>query len=167
MATLSKRRSKRIARPTHIRADGRLTMVDVAAKAPSERFARARALVRMSIKTEAALRRATLAKGDAFVAAQLAGIMAAKQTATLIPLTHPLPLSNCSVEFSWPKKGLLQIDATARTTGPTGVEMEALVAAAIAALTIYDMTKALERGVKIEALRLVEKRGGKSGAWRG
>lgn len=165
MAALSKRRSKRVARPSHIRADGRVTMVDVGSKVPTERFARARASVRMSARTEAALRRATLTKGDAFVAAQLAGIMAAKQTAALIPLTHPLALSNVSVEFDWTKKGTLQIDATARTTGPTGVEMEALCAVAIAALTIYDMIKALERGVRIESLRLVEKRGGKSGAW--
>jgi cyclic pyranopterin phosphate synthase len=141
-------------------------MVDVGSKASSERFAQARALVRMAPATEAALRKATLAKGDAFVAAQIAGIMAAKQTSQLIPLTHPLPLTKVAVDFSWAGKGLLQIDATAQTNAQTGVEMEALTAAAVAALTIYDMTKALERGITIESLRVVEKRGGKSGRWR-
>lgn len=141
-------------------------MVDVGAKASSERFAHARAFVRVGAATEAALRKATLKKGDAFVTAQLAGIMAAKQTSQLIPLTHPLPLSSVSVHFTWAKKGLLQIDATARTSAQTGVEMEALTAAAIAALTIYDMVKALERGIAIESLHLVEKSGGKSGSWK-
>jgi cyclic pyranopterin phosphate synthase len=152
-------------RPTHIRADGGLTMVDVAAKAATDRFARARALVRMSTSSADALRAAALPKGDAFVAAQLAGIMAAKQTATLIPLAHPLPLAHVEVEFGWDEPGLLRIEASARTTAQTGVEMEAMTAAAVAALTIYDMTKALERGISIESVRLVEKRGGKSGTW--
>jgi cyclic pyranopterin phosphate synthase len=141
-------------------------MVDVGAKASTERFARARVLVRMSARTETALRRATVAKGDAFVTAQLAGILAAKQTSQLIPLTHALPLSSVSVDFAWVKKGVLQIETTARTNASTGVEMEALTAAAVAALTIYDMTKALERGITIDGLRLIEKSGGKSGAWR-
>jgi len=166
MAALSKRRRKTLAKPSHIRPDGSLVMVDVGAKATTERFAHARALVRMSAASETALRNVTLAKGDAFAAAQVAGIMAAKQTANLIPLAHPLPLSQVSVEFTWVARGLLQIDATARTSGQTGVEMEALTAAAVAALTIYDMTKALERGIAIESLRLIEKRGGKSGRWR-
>ena len=120
----------------------------------------------MSARTETALRRATVAKGDAFVTAQLAGILAAKQTSQLIPLTHALPLSSVSVDFAWVKKGVLQIETTARTNASTGVEMEALTAAAVAALTIYDMTKALERGITIDGLRLIEKSGGKSGAWR-
>jgi cyclic pyranopterin phosphate synthase len=141
-------------------------MVDVGPKATTERFAHARALVRMSAESEVALRKATLAKGDAFAAAQIAGIMAAKQTAQLIPLTHPLALSKVSVEFTWVAAGLLQIDATAQTSAQTGVEMEAMTAVAIAALTMYDMTKALERGIAIESLRLIEKRGGKSGRWR-
>jgi len=166
MATFSKRRVKSVGKPSHIRPDGNLVMVDVGAKASTERLARARALVRMTPECEDALRKATLPKGDAFVAAQLAGIMAAKQTAQLIPLTHPLPLSSVSVDFAWIGKGLLQIDAVARTNAPTGVEMEAMTAAAIAALTIYDMTKAIERGIAIESLRLIEKRGGKSGLWR-
>ncbi len=153
------------ARPTHIDAGGNVTMVDVGAKPVTERSARARALVRMSAESEDALRSATLAKGDAFVTAQLAGILAAKQTATLIPLAHPLPLSSIDLAFAWVERGLLSIEATARTAAQTGVEMEALVAASIAALTVYDMTKALERGITIESIALLEKRGGKSGTW--
>ena len=152
-------------RPTHLRADGGLVMVDVAGKAVTERYARARALVRMSPQSADALRAATLPKGDAFVAAQLAGIMAAKQTANLIPLAHPLPLAQVEVSFAWDEPGLLRIDAAARTNAQTGVEMEAMTAAAVAALTIYDMTKALERGIAIESIQLLEKRGGKSGVW--
>lgn len=141
-------------------------MVDVSAKASTERFARARACVRMSPATEDALRAATLPKGDAFVAAQLGGILAAKATATLIPLAHPLPLASVEVNFSWLERGLLQIEASAHTTAQTGVEMEALTAAAVAALVIYDMCKALERGIVIESVRLMEKRGGARGDWR-
>jgi cyclic pyranopterin phosphate synthase len=141
-------------------------MVDVGGKAATQRFARARALVRMSASSEDALRAATLPKGDAFVAAQLAGIMAAKQTPQLIPLAHPLPLESVEVAFAWVERGLLQIDATAVATAQTGVEMEALTAVAVAALTIYDMSKALEKGIAIESIRLIEKRGGKSGIWR-
>jgi cyclic pyranopterin phosphate synthase len=141
-------------------------MVDVSAKAATARVARARARVRMSPSTEDALREAALGKGDAFVAAQLAGIMAAKQTANLIPLAHPLPLSSVDVAFSWVERGVLAIEATARTSAQTGVEMEAMTAVAVAALTIYDMSKSLERGIVIEDVRLIEKSGGKSGTWR-
>jgi len=154
------------ARPSHVQPGGSVAMVDVGAKAVTERFAHARARVRMSSATEAALREATLAKGDAFVTAQLAGIMAAKQTATLIPLAHPLPLSSVDVSFAWAAPGVLQIDAVARTAAQTGVEMEAMTAAAVAALTIYDMSKSLEKGIVVESIMLVEKRGGKSGTWR-
>jgi len=140
-------------------------MVDVGHKDPTDRLARARALVRMTPEVAGRLRQAALPKGDAFVAAQIAGIMAAKQTASLIPLAHPLPLAVVEIEFSWDEPGLLRIDALARTTAQTGVEMEAMTAAAVAALTIYDMTKSLERGITIESLRLIEKRGGKSGVW--
>jgi cyclic pyranopterin phosphate synthase len=140
-------------------------MVDVSRKAATDRFALARALVRMTEAAAAALRDATLAKGDAFVAAQLAGIMAAKQTASLIPLAHPLPLAQVEVRFSWVEPAVLQIEAGARTSGQTGVEMEAMVAVSIAALTIYDMTKALDKGIRIESIALVEKSGGKSGTW--
>ena len=140
-------------------------MVDVSAKAHTPRFARAEARVRMSQEARAALESATLAKGDAFVAAQIAGIMAAKQTGTLIPLAHPLPLAQVEVTFHFADDGALCVEATARTTAQTGVEMEAMVAASIAALTIYDMTKALDKGITIERVRLLEKSGGKSGHW--
>jgi cyclic pyranopterin phosphate synthase len=140
-------------------------MVDVAAKPVTDRFARAQALVRIPAAAAEALRAATLGKGDAFAAAQIAGILAAKQTAALIPLAHPLPLAGVDVRFVWPAPTLLQIEATAHTSAQTGVEMEAMVAASVAALTIYDMTKSLERGIVIESVRLIEKRGGKSGTW--
>ncbi len=141
-------------------------MVDVGGKAVTQRTARAEARVRLAPATADALRAATLPKGDAFVAAQLAGIMAAKQTGSLIPLAHPLPLTSVDVAFAWPEPHVLAIATTARTTGQTGVEMEALVAASVAALTIYDMCKALEKGIVIETVRLLEKTGGKSGDWR-
>ncbi|GAC1412415.1 MAG: cyclic pyranopterin monophosphate synthase MoaC [Candidatus Velthaea sp.] len=155
-----------VSKPSHIAADGSLIMVDIGEKAVTSRMARGEARVRMAAPTAAALREATLAKGDAFVAAQLAGILAAKQTGTLIPLAHPLPLSAVEVSFEWADERTLRIEARATTTGRTGVEMEALVAASVAALTIYDMCKALEKGIVIEGVRLLEKTGGKSGEWR-
>ncbi len=151
---------------SHVAPSGDVTMVDVAAKAVTQRFAHARALLRVSPQTEAALRAATLVKGDAFVTAQLAGIMAAKQTATLIPLAHPLPLAHVDVRVSWSAPGTLAIDASATTAAQTGVEMEAMMAASVAALTLYDMTKSVDKGTTIESVRLIEKRGGKSGTWR-
>jgi cyclic pyranopterin phosphate synthase len=153
-------------RPSHVLADGGVAMVDVGSKAATERFAHARALVRMPERAEAALRSATVAKGDAFTTAQIAGILAAKATASLIPLAHPLPLAKVDVAFAWASRGVLQIDATASTVAATGVEMEAMTAASVAALTIYDMTKSLDKGIAIESIRLIEKRGGKSGTWR-
>jgi cyclic pyranopterin phosphate synthase len=139
-------------------------MVDVGGKPPTERVATARAEVRLGPKAATAVRRAALSKGDALVAAQIAGIVAAKQTATLIPLTHPIPLSSIDVTFSWDGDVLL-IDARAKTVAQTGVEMEAMTAASVAALTIYDMTKAVDKGITIERVRLLSKSGGKSGAW--
>jgi cyclic pyranopterin phosphate synthase len=130
-------------------------MVDISHKGDSVRTARAQALVRMSFDAARALAEATLPKGDAFVAAQLAGILAAKQTGTLVPLAHTLPLASVDVRF----------ETEARTVGKTGVELEALVAATIAALTIYDMTKAVDKGIAIEGIELLEKTGGKSGRW--
>jgi cyclic pyranopterin monophosphate synthase len=153
-------------RPTHVAPDGSIAMVDVSAKSSTLRFARAEAFVSMNDAARAALRDATLAKGDALVGAQIAGIMAAKRTATLIPLAHPIPLSSLDVRFGWCDDGRLRVEAEARTTAPTGVEMEAMVAASIAALTIYDMAKALDKGIVITAVRLLEKSGGKSGPWR-
>ncbi len=139
-------------------------MVDVSRKRVSERMARAEALVRMNPAAGTALKAATLPKGDAFVAAQIAGIMAAKRTAELIPLTHPLPLGSVQVRFEWCDDGL-RVQAEARTTARTGVEMEAMVAACVAALTIYDMSKSLDKGITIESVRLLRKSGGKSVAW--
>ena len=139
-------------------------MVDVSHKHPTARFARAEAFVRMSPEARTALQQATLPKGDAFVTAQVAGIMAAKQTAALIPLAHPLPLTSVDVRFDWRPGGLLHVEAQARTMERTGVEMEAMVAVSVAALTIYDMTKALDKRITIESIRLAEKRGGTSRA---
>jgi len=153
-------------KPSHIARDGSVAMVDVSGKRVTSRSARAQAVVRMKPSVERALRAAALPKGDAFVSAQIAGIMAAKQTAALIPLTHPLPLSSVEVRFEWSGSGVLHVEAEARTTARTGVEMEAMVAASIAALTIYDMSKALDKGITIESVRLLEKTGGKSGTFR-
>ncbi|MDQ2871907.1 MAG: cyclic pyranopterin monophosphate synthase MoaC [Candidatus Eremiobacteraeota bacterium] len=152
-------------KPSHIAADGSVSMVDVSAKAVTLRTARACARVVMSAQAAQALREVTLPKGDAFVAAQLAGILAAKQTGSLIPLAHPLPLAQVDVRFDWDGE-VLAIEASARTSAQTGVEMEAMVAASIAALTIYDMTKAIDKGIVVESIRLLEKTGGKSGTWR-
>ena len=137
-------------------------MVDVSEKTATARTAHAQARVRLGTQAAAALRAATLDKGDALTTAQLAGIMAAKQTPALIPLAHAIPLGKADVTFSW-DGDVLVVDARARTTAQTGVEMEAMVAAAISALTIYDMTKALSKGIVIESVRLLEKTGGKSG----
>jgi cyclic pyranopterin phosphate synthase len=153
-------------KPSHIAPDGSVLMVDVGNKSVTRRTARAEVRVRMAIATARALREATLPKGDALVTAQVAGIMAAKQTAGLIPLAHPLPLSAVDVTFDWEDERVLRIESRATTDGKTGVEMEALVAASVAALTVYDMCKALEKGIEITELRLVEKTGGKSGDWR-
>ena len=140
-------------------------MVDVGHKPSTLRTAGAEARVRMQPATAAALRAATLPKGDALVAAQLAGILAAKQTGALIPLAHTLPLAAVEVRFSWADAATLRIATRAVTTGQTGVEMEALVAASVAALTVYDMCKALEKGIVIESVRLLSKTGGKRGDW--
>ncbi|HEY1656468.1 MAG TPA: cyclic pyranopterin monophosphate synthase MoaC [Candidatus Tumulicola sp.] len=150
---------------THVASDGGIKMVDVSDKDASVRSARAQAVVRMNAEAARALREATLGKGDALVTAQLAGIMAAKRTPSLIPLAHTIPLASVDVAFEWTGDGALRIEARASTTAQTGVEMEAMVAAAIAALTIYDMCKALDKAASVEAVLLLEKRGGKSGHW--
>jgi cyclic pyranopterin monophosphate synthase len=154
-----------VQKPSHILADGRISMVDVSSKPMTARTARAQALVRMSPAAAQALRDATLPKGDAFVAAQLAGIMAAKQTGSLIPLAHSLALTHVEVTFAWQEEALLRVEALASTSAQTGVEMEAMVGASIAALTIYDMTKAVDKGITVENVRLLSKSGGKSGEW--
>jgi cyclic pyranopterin phosphate synthase len=140
-------------------------MVDVGAKSVTRRTARALARVRLPIAAAAALREATLPKGDAFVAAQIAGIFAAKQTGALIPLCHPLPIDAVDVSFSWENETVVCVESRATTRARTGVEMEAMVAASVAALTIYDMCKSVDKGIVIETVRLLEKTGGKSGEW--
>lgn len=140
-------------------------MVDVTHKPTTDRYARANARVRLSPVAATALRGATLAKGDAFACAQIAGIMASKQTGNLIPLAHPLGLAHVEVGFSWEGDDVL-VEASAHTSAQTGVEMEALVAASIAALTLYDMLKGVDKGIEIHSVRLLEKRGGKSGDWK-
>ncbi|MDA8052130.1 MAG: cyclic pyranopterin monophosphate synthase MoaC [Rhodospirillales bacterium] len=142
-------------------------MVDVARKAETERTATARARVVMQPATLERIAAGTAPKGDVLAAARIAGIMAAKRTAELIPLCHPLPLAAVAVELTADAAGpAMEIAATVKTTGRTGVEMEALTAAAVAALTLYDMLKSMDRGMRIEALRLTHKAGGKSGEFR-
>ena len=139
-------------------------MVDVGWKDETEREAVAAGSVIMQPETLALIREGSVAKGDALSVARIAGIMGAKQTPNLIPLCHPIPLSSVAVELELdPARSAVDITATARTTARTGVEMEALTAAAIAALTIYDMCKATDRGMRIDGVRLIRKRGGKSG----
>ena len=140
-------------------------MVDVSAKPETLRTARASALVRMAPATLALIRDRGLAKGDVLGVARLAGIMAAKRTGELIPLAHPIPLGAVDVACGWHDATTLRIEARATTHGQTGVEMEAMVAASIAALTVYDMCKALDKGIAVESVRLLEKTGGKSGDW--
>lgn len=152
-------------RLTHVDESGAARMVDVGAKAETRREATAECLVRMEPATLRALRDAQLAKGDALGVARVAGIMAAKRTSELIPLCHPLPITSVGVDFELEEAGV-RILATARVTGRTGVEMEALTAAAVAGLTLIDMVKGVEPGVWIEAVRLLEKSGGKSGTWQ-
>ncbi len=142
-------------------------MVDVSAKPETERRARAEARIRMSPETAAALARGDAPKGDVLGTARLAGIGAAKRTDELIPLAHPLPLDFVDVEGSVDvDAGVVRLSAEAGTTARTGVEMEAMTACAVAALTVYDMVKGLERGVSIESVQLVAKSGGRSGDWR-
>jgi cyclic pyranopterin monophosphate synthase len=148
---------------SHFDAQGASRMVDVAAKEVSVRLARASGRLRMSPATLAMIRDRKLAKGDVLEVARLAGIMAAKRTAELIPLCHQLPLDAVQIDFDFPGEGRVAIQATARATARTGVEMEALVAASIAALTIYDMCKGIDRGMVIEQVQLEEKLGGRSG----
>jgi len=150
-------------RLTHLDEDGRARMVDVGEKAPSRRVARARARLRMSPDAAAAVRDGSGPKGEVLAVARLAGVQAAKQASGLIPLAHPLPLSYVDVDAVVDAEGgLVTIEAEARTTAETGVEMEAMTAAAVAALTVYDMVKGLERGIEIEHVVLLEKRGGRS-----
>jgi cyclic pyranopterin phosphate synthase len=157
-------RSKKL---THLGARGEAHMVDVSAKAPTEREAMAEGRVVMTRKTLDIVRRGDAKKGDVLGVARIAGIQAAKRTHELIPLCHPLPISQVEVDIALDAKlpGIV-VKARVKVAGKTGVEMEALTAVSVACLTIYDMVKAVERGMRIEGIRLVEKRGGRSGHYR-
>ncbi|ALJ12737.1 cyclic pyranopterin monophosphate synthase MoaC [Sphingopyxis macrogoltabida] len=152
-------------RPTHLDETGAAHMVDVGGKAATGRRAVAGGRIAMSAEALAAIRTGNAPKGDVLSTARIAGIMAAKRTADLIPLCHPIALTQVSVEFDW-EDGGISVRAVAATTGPTGVEMEALTAASVALLTLYDMTKALDRAMILGDIRLLEKSGGRSGDWR-
>lgn len=153
-----------ISKLTHLDESGRARMVDVSAKDDTERIAVAKGEVVMKPETLALIRAGSIKKGDVLTVAQVAGIMAAKKTSELIPLCHPLPLTKVDVELALDETlPGVQITAIAKTVGKTGVEMEALTAVSVAALTVYDMAKAAEKTMKIQNIRLVEKHGGKSG----
>src|SRR5688572_16076756 len=149
---------------THIDEKGNAHMVDVGAKALTQRVAVALGEVHISQETLALVQEGKASKGDVLAVARVAGIMAAKKTSELIPLCHPLALTSVRVDFSFESWGI-SIECLAKTTGPTGVEMEALTGVSMAALTIYDMVKAVERGARITNIRLAHKSGGKSGTW--
>src|ERR1043166_6879342 len=151
---------------THFDEHGASRMVDTSAKPETLREARASGLVRMAPATAELIRNRSLAKGDVLEVARLAGIMAAKRTGELIPLCHPLPITSAKIDFRFEGDDVLLIEATVRVFGRTGVEMEALTAVSVAALTVYDMCKAIDRGMTIEQIRLEEKSGGKSGTFR-
>ncbi len=151
---------------SHFDEHGASRMVDVGAKPETHRVAKASAVVRMASATLALIRDKQLAKGDVREVARLAGIMAAKKTAELIPLCHPLPLTSVEVNFAFDGDCALRVEATARVFGRTGVEMEALTAVSVAALTVYDMCKAVDRSMTVERVRLEEKAGGKSRDFR-
>ena len=153
-----------MSRLSHVGADGAARMVDVSTKSVTVREARAKGRVIMQEQTAALVRDGQAAKGDVLAAARIAGIMAAKSTSTLIPLCHPLPLEAVTIDLEVGAASI-EITATARTTGRTGVEMEAMMAVSLAALTIYDMMKAVDKGMRIEAIRLTHKTGGKSGTY--
>jgi cyclic pyranopterin phosphate synthase len=152
---------------SHVDAEGRARMVDVGAKSESARTARAQGSIKMSAEALAAIQQNAVPKGDVIAAARIAGIMAAKRTAELIPLCHPLQLTDAGldIDVDHALPGLL-VTAWASTQGRTGVEMEALTAATVALLTVYDMAKAIDREMEISGVRLIEKRGGKSGDWK-
>lgn len=150
---------------THVDENGRIQMVDVSPKAETERLAVARGLLRCTAATRDAILGGNLKKGEALAAARVGAILAAKRTAELIPLCHTLPLTDVQVDFTSSTEGIA-IETLAKTVGRTGVEMEAMVACSVAGLILYDMAKAVERTMVLEQVRLVEKRGGKSGHWR-
>jgi len=150
---------------SHLNAAGEARMVDISAKSASERIAKAIARVRMQAQTLDAIFGGGVAKGDVLAVARVAGIQGAKRTSDLIPLCHPLALAKVTVDFERHAADVLQIATECKVTGQTGVEMEALTAATVAALTVYDMCKSADRGMSIESVRLIHKSGGKSGDW--
>lgn len=152
------------AKLTHVRDDGSAHMVDVSEKAVTARAATAQSVLRTRPDVLALIAEGDLPKGDALAVARIAGIMAAKQTSSLIPLCHPLPLSKVTVDFV-PSGDAVTVTATVKTTAVTGVEMEALTAASVAALTLYDMIKAVDKHAVVTDIRVLEKSGGKSGDW--
>jgi cyclic pyranopterin monophosphate synthase len=151
---------------THLDEAGRARMVDISGKAPTERLARASGSIRMEVSTLAAIRDNQIAKGDVLSVARIAGIMGGKRTADLVPLCHPVSLSDLQLQFllddSLPG---IRVEATAKTTGSTGVEMEAIMAVSVSLVTIYDMAKGVDKGMEIGQISLIEKLGGKSGVW--
>ena len=151
---------------SHVNASGEANMVDISEKKVTHRKAVAQSLVRMQPETLAAIQNAQIAKGEVLAIARIAGIQAAKKCADLIPLCHPLPLSKVKIDFEYLGQDTIRVEATCIVDGKTGVEMEALTAASVSALTIYDMAKALDKGMRIEGIRLLKKEGGKSGSWR-
>jgi cyclic pyranopterin phosphate synthase len=152
---------------THLDAEGRARMVDVGAKAETARTARAEGAISMTSEALDAIEQSSLSKGDAISTARIAGVMAAKRTADLIPLCHPIALTDAGVDIEIDRSlPGLRVSAWASTRGRTGVEMEALTAVSVALLTIYDMAKAVDRAMEISQVRLIEKRGGKSGDWK-
>jgi cyclic pyranopterin monophosphate synthase len=163
--TGGRRQESRAGTLSHIDAAGRIRMVDVSDKAATVREAIASGRIRLSAAALRQVRAGRLRKGDPLETARLAGIMAAKQTAILIPLCHPLPISHADVQIR-PVRDGYAIESHVRTTAPTGVEMEALTAVAVAALTVYDMVKAVDKGMVIGEIRLLHKTGGRSGTWR-
>jgi cyclic pyranopterin monophosphate synthase len=150
---------------THLDDAGNAAMVDISAKHATAREAIAEGRISMSAEALAAIREGAVKKGDVLATARIAGIMAAKKTSDLIPLCHPLALSKVAIDFEFEETGV-RVTALARLTGQTGVEMEAMTAASVALLTIYDMAKALDKGMVISSVRLLSKSGGKSGDWR-
>jgi cyclic pyranopterin phosphate synthase len=150
---------------SHLDEDGRARMVDVSQKPITAREATAQATVRLGPDAAKAIRDGAVRKGDVLAVAQVAGVMAAKSTSAIIPLCHPLPLSGVAMTFSWRGDDLV-VSATVRTTAQTGVEMEALTAVSVAALTVYDMVKSIERGIRIDGITLLQKSGGQTGEWR-
>ena len=150
---------------SHIDAKGAARMVDVSAKADTVRLAVAEGVVHLQAATLELIQAGGLPKGDVLAVARVAGIMGAKRTSELIPMCHPLPITGVTVDFEPTSDTTLTVRATVKTTGKTGVEMEALTAVSVAALTVYDMCKAVDKGIRIEGIRLLEKHGGKSGDW--